>query len=137
MSGRVDDFDCKIAECKSVAALHAFVDARNSVGLSGRAGDGASELGLERQVALGVIAVVVGREDRAQAPALLFEFCDDRRLFRRVDRCRQARCRVVNEDAEVVGAAAKLLDDEGHAWFFRFSPGEYLRTIRRRLRPPV
>ena len=70
VAGRVEHAHLVRAELERVALAHLRVDAGDLGRLAARADDGALGLGLERQVAVGVVAVVVGGQDVREPPAL-------------------------------------------------------------------
>ena len=57
-----------------------------------------------------MVEMVMGDKDVVQSPALALKHVDDRRFLGRVDGGRHAGFRIVDEDAEIILAARKLLD---------------------------
>jgi hypothetical protein len=70
MAGRIQHAHLEGAELERVAFADLLVDAGHLGGLATRADDRALGVGLEGQVAGGVVAVVMGGEDMREPPAL-------------------------------------------------------------------
>ena len=66
------------------------------------------------QVGFDMVDVVVRRQDAVEPPAMFGKMVLDRLEFRRVDRGGLAGFGVVDENAEIVGLAAELVDDKSH-----------------------
>src|SRR5690606_33260051 len=71
--------------------------------------------GLEPGVAAGVVRMPVGVQDHVEPPPVRsLQLGQDRVGVRRVDRGDEARCRIPDQEAVVVGQAGELADVEGH-----------------------
>src|SRR5262249_54708297 len=79
-------------------------------GLGGGADDGAAGFVLQRQIAAGVVAVMVGRQDVGEPPALARQCRGDRPGIGRIDRGHAAGVGIADQHAKVVGEAGKLVD---------------------------
>ena len=132
VAGRVQHPHLVRAELEGVALAYLRVDAGDPGRLGARADDGALGLGLERQVAVGVVAVVVGGEDVREPPALLGERGGDRLRIGRIDRGHDAGVGVADQHAEIVGEARELVNFElGH----EDNPGAFALLFRFRDAP--
>ena len=79
-----------------------------------RRDDAAFVVGFEFADAGGVIGVMMGHEDIREPPAGLFQRGLDRRRLRRIDGCRRAARRVVQQDAVIVLEAGEEIGLRGH-----------------------
>jgi hypothetical protein len=110
VAGGFDDAGTVFAQCEAVAFTHQYVDAGNPVGIGARADDAAAGAGLQREIAAGVIGVMVGVEDVVKFPASRRKFPLDGRCIRAVDGGGEARVRIVQQIAVVVVQTGELMD---------------------------
>ena len=115
VAGHVEDAGDLGAERVLVAVAHLDVDAGNARAIGARPHDRAFPLGLEREIAAGVIGVVMGVEDMRQAPAGLGERALHRFGLRGIDGGGGVRIGVVQQVDVVVPERVQLTDDKlGH-----------------------
>ena len=93
-------------------SAHATVDPRYAVGLRQGPDDGAAGCFLQAQVAAGVILVMVGDEEVGEPPALGGEVLQDFFASGASIEAVTSGLSIVQQHAEVVGEARKLLDLE-------------------------
>jgi hypothetical protein len=115
----VDDGGGLGAEREAVAFRELEVDAGNLLRLGRRPGDPAAEALLQRQVAAGVIGVMVGDQDPVEPAAERLEPLRHRSVGARVDHGRNVRAGLAQEIAVVVAENRQELDLEGHRRFLR------------------
>jgi hypothetical protein len=61
-----------------------------------------------------MVLMMMRRQDHGRRPAGALDRGQDRSFFRRVDQCRLAALRIVDEDAEIVLSAHELVDLQCH-----------------------
>ena len=108
---RGDDPHLESTESEDVALAHDLVPARD---LALRPDDPAAILLLQREIAVGMIGVVMRRQDEVELPAPADEMLADRVCVRRIDGRGYVAVRVMNKDAEIVASADELLDHQRH-----------------------
>ncbi len=115
MAGRLDHADGVAAQVETVAFRNLTVDAGYAGRLISRADNVAAGLRLQRFVTGGMVAVMMCSEDVREAPSLSGKRGPDRLGFRSIDRGGDAMRGIVDENAEIILAAEKLMDIErGH-----------------------
>ena len=115
VTGAVKYFYFPASPTKGFTAADLLADAGNMVSFSLGAIDNAAELLLQRQIALDMIAMVMGVEDMGELPATSFELALDRGGIGGVDRGGGATFVIMNQETVIVGPADELMHFEmGH-----------------------
>jgi hypothetical protein len=118
VAGHVEDLRHGLAEAIGVALADRHLDARNARGVGARAHDGAARRLLQRQVAAGMVAVVVRVEDVGEPPAARPERREHRRRLGGIDHRRRLGRGIAGEPEIIVPKRRDAHDLE-----FRHGPG--------------
>ncbi len=96
MTGRLQHARCEVADLDGRAFLHAFVHKSDSRCFVVWRDDAAIVFALEIGNAADMVGMVVSDQNIGQRPTFTLQRLDDRPCFRRVDRGRRLRRRVMN-----------------------------------------